>query len=109
MAAKRAELGLDKPFLIQYFNWLMGFLSGDLGNSYISGKNVFDTFISKLPNTLFLTVISILITVFVSLPLGIISAVKKNKFTDYFIRIVSFGANAMPGFFLGLCLCLYLV
>lgn len=68
--AKKAELGLDQPFLIQYVSWLNGFLHGDMGTSYVSGKNVFDEFVSKLPATLLLTVMSILATVVISIPLG---------------------------------------
>ena len=49
--AKKAELGLDKPFLTQYFAWLGGMLTGDMGTSYVSGKEVFPTFVSKLPAT----------------------------------------------------------
>ena len=54
--AKRAELGLDKPFIEQYFIWLGGLVRGDMGVSYVSGKDVFDTFISKLPATILLTI-----------------------------------------------------
>ena len=56
--AAREELGLDKPFLTQYFVWLGKLLRGDMGNSYVSGVSVFDTFISKLPATLLLTAIA---------------------------------------------------
>ena len=52
--AKRAELGLDRPFLSQYFSWLGGLLTGDMGTSYVSGRDVFGTFVSKLPATLLL-------------------------------------------------------
>ena len=61
--AAREELGLDKPFLTQYVVWLGGLLRGDMGTSYVSGKPVFSTFISKLPATLLLTVTSILLTI----------------------------------------------
>ena len=61
--AAREELGLDKPFLTQYFVWLGKLLCGDMGNSYVSGVSVFDTFISKLPATLLLTATSILLTI----------------------------------------------
>lgn len=74
----RAELGLDKPFLTQYFIWLKNLLHGDMGTSYISGKEVFPTFISKLPATLLLTVVSVLLTVIISIPLGVLAAVKQN-------------------------------
>ena len=102
--AQRAQLGLDKPFLVQYVNWLGGFLTGDLGVSYVSGNDVFSTFISKLPATLLLTATSILLTVIISVPLGILSAVKQNKFTDYLIRICSFIGNSLPNFFVALVL-----
>ena len=104
--AKRAELGLDKPFLVQYVSWLGGVLRGDMGTSYISGKEVFSTFVSKLPNTLLLTASSILLTVAVSIPLGILSAVRHNRFVDYLIRILSFIGNSMPNFFVSLLLLL---
>ena len=57
--AKRAELGLDQPFLTQYLAWVGGILTGDMGISYISGRDVFQTFVSKLPATLLLTVLAI--------------------------------------------------
>ena len=59
----RAELGLDKPFVVQYFTWLGNLLRGDMGTSYVSNKPVFSTFVSKLPATLLLTAVSILLTV----------------------------------------------
>ena len=88
--AKRAELGLDQPFLVQYGAWLRGLLTGDMGVSYVSGKNVFDTFVSKLPATLLLTCLSIVATVVISIPLGIWAAVRQDRFVDYFLRFFSF-------------------
>lgn len=104
MDAKRGELGLDQPFLMQYGSWLKGLLTGDMGTSYVSGKNVFDTFVSKLPATLLLTALSILATVVISIPLGIWAAVKQNRFTDYFLRVFSFVGNSLPNFFVALLL-----
>lgn len=102
--AARAELGLDKPFLTQYFVWLGNLLRGDMGTSYISGQEVFSTFISKLPATLLLTAVSIALTVVISIPLGILAAVKQNRWVDYLIRVASFLGNSMPNFFTGLLL-----
>lgn len=102
--AAREELGLDKPFLVQYFTWLGNLLRGDMGTSYVSNRPVFTTFISKLPATLLLTVVSILLTVIISIPLGIWSAVKQNKATDYVIRTASFIGNSLPNFFVSLLL-----
>lgn len=102
--AQREEMGLDKPFLIQYVNWLGRFLRGDLGESYISGEDVFTEFVSKLPATLFLTLTSVLLTVIISIPLGILAAVKQNRFIDYLIRVCSFIGNSLPNFFVALVL-----
>ena len=100
----RAELGLDKPFVMQYFTWLGNLLRGDMGTSYVSNKPVFSTFVSKLPATLLLTAVSILLTVLISIPLGIWSAVKQNTATDYVIRTASFIGNSLPNFFVSLLL-----
>ena len=102
--AKRAELGLDQPFLVQYGSWLKGLLTGDMGVSYVSGKNVFDTFVSKLPATLLLTLLSVVATVVISIPLGIWAAVRHDRFTDYFLRFFSFIGNSLPNFFVALLL-----
>lgn len=102
--AKRAELGLDQPFLTQYGAWLKGLLTGDMGVSYVSGKDVFGTFVSKLPATLLLTALSIGATVVISIPLGIWTAVKHDQFTDYFLRFFSFIGNSLPNFFVALLL-----
>ena len=102
--AARAELGLDKPFLSQYFIWLSNLLRGDMGTSYLSGRDVLSTFLSKLPATLLLTFTSILLTIAVSLPLGVLAAVRQNHFTDYLIRFCSFIGSSMPNFFTALLL-----
>ena len=102
--AAKAEYGLDKPFLVQYANWFGGMLRGDMGESYVSHKDVFETFVSKLPATLLLTLSSILLTVAIAIPLGILSAIKHNKWVDYLIRFFSFIGNSMPNFFAALVL-----
>lgn len=104
----RAELGLNKPFLTQYFVWLGNLLRGDMGTSYISGKEVFPAFVSKLPATLLLAGVSLILTVVISIPLGILAAVKQNRFTDYLIRVASFLGNSMPNFFVALLLMYFL-
>ena len=102
--AKRAELGLDKTFLTQYLSWVGGMMRGDMGVSYVSGKDVFQTFISKLPATLLLTALSIVMTVVISIPLGVLAAVRHDKFTDYVLRFFSFVGNSLPNFFVALLL-----
>ena len=102
--AAREELGLDKPFIVQYVTWLGKLVRGDMGTSYVSHKPVFSTFVSKLPATLLLAAVSILLTVTVSIPLGIWSAVNQNRAADYVIRTASFIGNSLPNFFVSLLL-----
>jgi len=101
---KKAELGLDKPFVTQYFAWLGGMLRGDMGVSYVSGRDVFQTFVSKLPATLLLTALSIVLTIVISIPLGVLAAVRHDKITDYCLRFLSFIGNSLPNFFVALLL-----
>ena len=102
--AKRAELGLDRPLIVQYGSWLLSMLQGDMGRSYVTGAGVFTTFLSKLPATLMLTAVSIIMTVAISIPLGILSAVRQDKWVDLMLRFCSFLGNAMPNFFVGMVL-----
>lgn len=103
-AEAREELGLDDPLPVQYLRWLGGVLTGDMGTSYSSGEPVLTEFLSRLPATLHLAVVSILLTILVSVPLGILAAVRQNHLTDYLIRLVSFVGNSLPGFFVSLLL-----
>lgn len=74
-----------------------------MGVSYVSGRNVFGTFVSKLPATLLLTALSIVATVLISIPLGVLAAVRHDKFTDYFLRFFSFGRATRCRIFLWRC------
>lgn len=100
----RRELGLDRPLLVQYVVWLQNVLSGDMGKSYVSGEPVCSAFVSKLPATIYLTLTSIFVTVLISVPLGILAAVRQNRFVDYLIRFLSFIGNSLPNFFVSLLL-----
>jgi len=102
--AKRRELGLDRPFLIQYFDWLKNVFNFDLGRSYISEKPVFEMFVDKFPATFLLMLVSMIFTLAVSIPLGIISALNSNAKIDYIIRFFAFVGNSLPNFFVGLVL-----
>lgn len=102
----RHEMGLDQSFMVRYLNWLWVVLHGDFGTSYITGISVMEQFKAHLPYTLILAASSMVLTILVSIPLGIISAVYKNKFVDKIIRGLSFVGNSMPGFFIALLLVL---
>ncbi len=100
----RANLGLDKSLPEQYLSWLQDVRKGDLGKSYVSGQPVAENFLKKLPATLTLAFSSILLTLLVSVPLGILAAVKQNTIWDYLIRSFSFLGNSLPNFFVALLL-----
>ncbi len=104
----KAEYGLDKPFLVQYAAWFAGMVTGDMGTSYVSHRDVYETFVSKLPATILLTLTSIVLTVLIAVPLGILSAIRQNRWMDYLIRFLSFIGNSMPNFFAALVLIYFL-
>lgn len=106
LASVRADMGLDKPFFTQYISWVNNVIHGNLGTSYATGLSVVQELKEHLPYTLMLTVSSMILTLIVSIPLGIISAVKKDKFTDSIISLFTFIGNSIPGFFLALILLL---
>lgn len=104
VATMRSQLGLDRPFLVQYFSWLWNFICGDMGTSYIDGASVAGKLLTALPNTLKLTAASVVVTILLSVPLGILTAVKQGKPTDLIIRFLSFVGNSLPNFIVSLLL-----
>lgn len=102
LAQTRAELGLDKPFYIQYFNWLAGIMQGNFGKSYSFKIPVLEKISSAFGPTLLLTCLALLFMCLISFPLGIFAAVKKDKWQDYIIRMLTFFGMSVPSFWLGL-------
>ncbi|WP_307760848.1 ABC transporter permease subunit [uncultured Phascolarctobacterium sp.] len=103
-AQTRAELGLNQPLLLRYWEWLCGIVTGDLGHSYLSGLPVATLLLSKLPNTLLLTALSLALTIIAAVPLGILAALKQGRGCDLLIRTLTFLGNSLPGFFVALLL-----
>lgn len=104
----REELGLNKPFLVQYGNWLLNCLHGDFGTSYSLRKPVLDLLLSRLMPTLQLALLSLVIMLAISIPFGMLSAVYRGKPIDYIVRGCTFFGVSMPNFWVGLLL-LYVV
>lgn len=100
----RTEMGLDAPFLVQYGHWLIHFLQGDMGTSYITDLPVAATFWKALPYTLRMAGTAMGLTLLISLPLGITIAAWRNSRMDYAVRILTFIGNATPGFIVALVL-----
>jgi nickel transport system permease protein len=96
----KEELGMDKPFLLQYFGWLFNSIQLDFGHSYINGKPVWLLIGPAFLNTLKLTLISSVAIIFMSILLGVICALKEGKMIDHSVRGVSFFLTAMPSYWL---------
>ncbi len=106
LADIRTSLGLDNPLWQQYFDWLSKALQGDMGLSYVSGSSALGEILYFLPATLELTILAIITTIAISIPLGIVGAYYKDRWPDYGIRLLSFSAVSMPSFWLGFLLML---
>ena len=102
--AVREELGLNDPFMVRYANYVKGMITGDMGKSYVTNKDVFKTFMEKLPNTLMLGGAAVLIAIIIALPLGIYTAIHQNTWKDTAGMIFALFGTSMPNFWLGLML-----
>ena len=103
-AQMRTEMGLDRPLPIQYGDWLMRFLHGDMGTSYRSDRSVAAMLLQALPYTLAIAASAMLLTLLISLPLGIAIAAYRNSALDCIVRFLTFIGNAVPSFIVGILL-----
>lgn len=96
----RTDMGLDRPFIVQYGDWLSGLLRGDLGASYKDGTPVAGKLSKAVNYTFVLTVSAFFMALVISLPFGIFCGVRKDGFLDHTVRLFCFAGNAIPGFLL---------
>ena len=106
LTALRAELGLDRPILVQYGEFLFSIIKGDLGNSIIRKQSINSMIAEVLPYTIELTLAGVLVGVILGLPLGVFSAVFRNSAADYGVRIMSLMGLSFPAFYSGILLLL---
>ncbi len=104
-----AELGLDRPIILQYTGWMGDLLQGDLGKSYRLEIPAWDVIAPRIPVTLELAVLSLFFSILFGVPFGVISAVKQDSITDYLLRVISLSGLSMPSFWLGMMVILVLV
>lgn len=104
MEFMRRSMGLDRPLLIQYGDWLWNILHGNMGKSYITDADVLDQILKALPYTLKMAGASLLLTLCISIPVGILTAAMQNSKFDYVVRVMAFVGNALPNFIIALCL-----
>ena len=106
IAALEHEMGLDRPLLVQYFDYLVGLLHGDLGTSYTTGSSVTGEIMARFPYTVQLTLVAAVVSILLALPLGILAAVKQNTWVDNVSMVVSLIGVSMPIFWLAVMLIL---
>ena len=94
----QVRMGLDKPFFVQYASWLGDFLTGDAGTSYVTDEPVSTLIVRALPYTVDIALLSMMLTLIVSVPVGLYSAAGRNTGGDYLFRGFSFVSNAVPNF-----------
>jgi ABC-type dipeptide/oligopeptide/nickel transport system permease component len=105
VAALRAQLGLDRPMLVRYWEWLTGFLVGDLGTSYSYSLPVSEMLADKLPTTILLTLMSFVITIVLAIPLGILAGSVRSRTLDKVITALDQVVMSVPPFFIGMLAC----
>ena len=96
------ELGLDKPIIIQYVDWIGGLARGDLGYTYVSERPAVEEILPRLPVSAKLAGLALMFAVLFGVPLGVVSAVRQDTALDYMLRVLSLSGLSLPSFWLGL-------
>lgn len=104
LAALRHELGLDQPIIVQYGVWVAKVLSGDLGRSIRTNQPVTEAIAQRLPTTIELTLLAMLVSLCIAIPTGIISATQRNSASDLIVTTLALIGVSMPNFFLAILL-----
>ena len=100
--AIRRSMGLDRPLLAQYASWLTGAARGDLGTSFFTRETVFSLFAARIGTTAILAVCALVVAVTISLPLGMLAALRPNSWLDRLVSSLALSGQALPSFFLAL-------
>ena len=108
-AAIMKELGLDRPYWVQYVDWMRQMFAGDLGKSYRYDIPAWDVIRPLLPVTIELAILSLIVSVVLGVPFGVVSAVRQDTTLDYVLRVVSLAGLSMPSFWLGMVIILGMV
>jgi peptide/nickel transport system permease protein len=109
LAAMHRRLGLDQPLLVQFGTWLWGVLHFDFGLSLWTGRPVVEELLIRLPLSLELAVLATTVAVLLAIPFGMLAAVRQDTWVDYVIRVISIGGLAIPSFWAGILVILFLV
>ena len=109
LAAMRHQLGLDQPIPVQFAQWLWDVLRLDFGKSLWTGQPVIEEVLIRLPLSLEVAILATIVSVLLAIPLGMLAAVRQDTWVDYVIRVVSIGGQAIPSFWVGILVILFLV
>jgi peptide/nickel transport system permease protein len=109
LAAMRHQLGLDQPIWMQFGTWLWGVLRLDFGTSLWTGQPVLEEVLIRLPLSLEVAILATIVSVLLAIPLGMLAAVRQDTWVDYVIRVGSIGGQAIPSFWVGILVILFLV
>src|ERR671914_240334 len=109
LQAERQRLGLDKPLLAQFGDWMTGLFVLDLGKSMWTDQPVADEILTRLPVSLQVAMMATLIAIMIAVPLGILSALYRDTWVDYLVRVVAVSGMAIPSFWLGMMMILALL
>jgi len=109
LAAMRHQLGLDQPLAVQFGTWLWGVVRLDFGTSLWTGQPVIEEVLIRLPLSLEVAILATIVSVLLAIPLGMLAAVRQDTWVDYIIRVVSIGGQAIPSFWVGILVILFLV
>ena len=96
------QMGLDQPIMVQYFKWLAKMVTGDMGTSILSGRPIFNSILERLPHTMVLAFLAILISILIAIPSGIIAASRQNSLTDRTVMMFSLVGVSVPSFWVGI-------
>jgi len=106
IAKLREQLGLNRPIIVQYLDWISHVIKGDLGNSFTMPMTTLELILQRLPVTIELTLLSMIFSLIIAIPLGIIAAIKFNSKADITLMGWSAACISMPNFWIGILLIL---
>ena len=109
LTVMRQQLGLDQPLVVQFGTWLWGVLRFDFGKSLWTEQPVVEELLIRLPLSLELAFLASVVSVAISIPLGMLAAIRQDTWVDYVVRVVSIGGLAIPSFWVGILCILLLV
>jgi peptide/nickel transport system permease protein len=109
LAKLREQLGLNRPLYAQFLSWLWGIVHLDFGNSLWTGAPVMEELRIRFPLTLEIAIIATIVSTLIAIPLGTIAAIRQDTWVDYVVRVVSIGGLAIPSFWTGILIILFLV